>query len=62
MFFKTILLGIVLYFILGLGIVITLGFGMLFFVPAAVLMGYSLFEQVAGFESTEAQIEDDLII
>ena len=39
-----------------------LGIGILFLYPAAMLMSYSVFEQVAGFEETEMHLEDDLII
>jgi hypothetical protein len=36
--------------------------GLLFLYPAVMLMSYSIFEQLAGFEGTEHALEDDLIV
>jgi hypothetical protein len=61
-FFKTVLYFIVISLLLAVGTVVTFGLGLLFLYPAVMLMSYSVFEQVAGFDETEMQLEDDLII
>lgn len=61
-FFKTILFLIAISFLLVVGSIFTLLIGLLFLYPAVMLMSYSVFEQLAGFEGTEHSLEDDLII
>ena len=61
-FFKTFVYFLLLGFVLLFGGVFTIGIGLLFFFPATMLMSYSIFEQVAGFEVPEPSLEDDLII
>lgn len=48
--------------LLVLGIVLTLGLGLLIFIPVLYLISYSAFEQIAGFQEPETEIEDDLIL
>lgn len=61
-FFKTLLYFIVIIIFLIVGSLFTLFIGLLFLYPAVMLMSYSIFEQLAGFEGAEHTLEDDLII
>ena len=61
-FFKTFIYFIIVGFVLMFGTLFTLGIGILFLYPAMMLMTYSMFEQLAGFEEAEPNLEDDLII
>jgi hypothetical protein len=61
-FFKTLLYFIVIGVFLVVGTLVSFFVGLLFLYPAAMLMSYSIFEQLAGFEGTEHALEDDLIV
>jgi len=61
-FFKTFIYFLAIGFLLVVGSIFTLLIGLLFLYPAVMLMSYSIFEQLAGFEGTEHSLEDDLII
>jgi hypothetical protein len=61
-FFKTLLYFIVIGVFLVVGGLVTFFVGLLFLYPAVMLMSYSIFEQLAGFEGTESLLEDDLIV
>lgn len=61
-FIKSIVLFIIIGIIVGIGTVVTLFFGILFFLPFSILASYSLFKQLAGFADGEVALEDDLII
>ncbi len=61
-FFKAILLFVVMSLILILGSIVTLGLGAIILYPAVMLMTYSLFEQIAVFNHAEPAIEDELIV
>jgi len=61
-FIKTIVLNIIVGFIMFIGIIATLGIGLLFLFPVSVLINFSVFNQVAGFAEGEVSLEDDLII
>ncbi len=61
-FFKAIIFQIVAGLVLALGTMVTLGIGIIYFLPAYQLMQYSFFEQVADFDDLEPSLEDDLII
>lgn len=61
-FFKTFIYFIAIGLLMVVGSIFTLFIGILFIYPAVMLMSYSIFEQLAGFEGTEHTLEDDLII
>ena len=61
-FFKTFWFFILIGVFLAIGALFTLFIGLLFLYPAVMLMSYSIFEQLAGFEGAEHSLEDDLII
>jgi len=61
-FFKAIGYLIVASLIFVFGTLFSLGIGALFLFPAIMLMSYSVFEQLAGFNALEPKLEDDLII
>lgn len=61
-FFKVIILNILVGFIMVIGVIATLGLGILFLFPVSVLINFSVFNQVAGFSDEEISLEDDLII
>jgi len=61
-FFKVIILNILVGLILTIGVIATLGIGILFLFPVTVLINFSVFNQVAGFASDEIALEDDLIV
>lgn len=61
-FFKAIIFQIVAGLILALGTMVTIGIGIIYFLPAYQLMQYNFFEQVADFDDLEPSLEDDLII
>jgi hypothetical protein len=61
-FFKIIILNILVSLIMFVGIIVTLGIGLLFLFPLSMLINFSVFTQIAGFADGEHVIENDLII
>lgn len=61
-FFNVIILNIIVSFILVIGAIATLGFGLFILFPVSILINFSVFNQVAGFASEEIALEDDLIV